>query len=119
MSAVIAALVPANDWHPRDVDDEGGPDFYEVARTTIVEFVEEGRFNLPRPEDDVAHKLRDHTLDDLDDTERDTFFGRLLPLVMAFHTRDREAFEEEFAKRRSPGFYDPPTDPGQDDLFPS
>ena len=89
--------------------------FDEEWPKVLSELVEEGRFDKLWPEDDVAHKLNTHSLEELSDDELDVFDERVMPLLEAY-VYEPATFEAEFARRRVYGFYEPP-DPRQLTLF--
>ncbi|MGN6307341.1 MAG: hypothetical protein ACTHNH_21190 [Mesorhizobium sp.] len=82
-------------------------DFYAPVIGMAVEMVAAGRFGEDRPEDRLARRLAKRGATDMSDREMDILDERLSPLV-ELYWRDRAAFEVEFARRREPGFYNPP-----------
>ncbi|WP_150111187.1 hypothetical protein [Mesorhizobium opportunistum] len=68
------------------------------------------------PEDDAAHRLAGCYLEELSADEMDLYEERILPLLrVAYFEPYRLA--EEYAERRSPGYYERPHDDRQLELF--
>ena len=99
-----------------EVDYSETDDFYASFIGMAVEMVDAGRFEENRPEDRLARRLAKRGATGLSDREIDILNERLSPLV-ELYWHDRSAFEVEFARRRAPGFYDPPKDDSQGELF--
>lgn len=100
----------ANDDDNTEFDYENDYDELEDGYSPVVgmavEMVQAGRMNEDRPEDYVALKLSKAGVASLTADEMDIVHERLNPLVELYWKKDRAAFEEEFARRRAPGFYD-------------
>ncbi|MER9937131.1 hypothetical protein [Mesorhizobium sp. M0088] len=99
-----------------DAADEWSETFEEACPEVLAALRKAGHFGENRPEDDVAHKLAECDLEELTDEELGLYEERVLPLLrVAYYEPYRLA--EEYAERRAPGYYDPPRDHRQLELF--
>lgn len=99
-----------------DTADECSETFEEACPKVLAALRKAGRLGENRPEDDVAHKLAGCDLEELFDEELDLYEERIVPLLrVAYYEPYRLA--EEYAERREPGYYDPPRDDRQLELF--
>ncbi|MER8491126.1 hypothetical protein NKI51_17375 [Mesorhizobium australicum] len=99
-----------------DSADEWSETLEEACLEVLAALRKAGHFGENRPEDDVAHKLAECDLEELSDKELDVYEERILPLLrVAYYEPYRLA--EEYVERRAPGYYDPPRDFRQLELF--
>ncbi|WP_129468776.1 MULTISPECIES: hypothetical protein [Mesorhizobium] len=105
--------VPPYDY---DSADEWSETFEEACFDVLAALRKAGHFGENRPEDVVAYRLAGCDLEGLTDDELDLYEERILPLLrVAYYEPYRLA--EEYAERRAPGYYDPPRDHRQLELF--
>lgn len=99
-----------------DSADEWTETFEEASLDVLAELRKKGHFGENRPEDDVANKLAECDLEELTEEGLDLYEERVIPLLrVAFDEPER--FAEEYAERRAPGYYAPPRDDRQLELF--
>ncbi|MER9490154.1 hypothetical protein NKI50_30125 [Mesorhizobium sp. M0563] len=99
-----------------DSADEWSETFEEACLEVLAELRKAGHFGENRREDGVAHKLAGRDLEELADDELDLYEERILPVLRVAHY-EPDRLAEEYAERRAPGYYDPPHDDRQLELF--